>query len=571
MNSLFTNLNPYFFGYMLMYFFWFVAQNRIILFWLYLWQLKEYHIGRFLDHFSTSKGKSLLWNYLVASKLGILIFFALGFRTVFVFLAILLFVFEAALTVRSFLNETLKHPVLTPKTRLLIFATHGLAFLFAISLFSKYLGEMSLPDFSLAALWLIMFDLLAPLFVSAVVLLLQPFTVLGRNRLIAKAKKRRQEFNNLNVVGITGSYGKSSTKELLAHILSSKFRVAKTQANQNSEVGVSLTVLNELKDDTQILIVEMAGYNRGGIKLLCEIAQPRIGIISGINQQHMATFGSQQNIIDGKFELAAALPESGFLVLNWDSEFVRNGYEKFKNAIKTKNIVWCSANEQKDIWASDVQASIENLSLTINHENEMVRVNINARGAHNIQPILLAVAAALSQGITLTETKAALENYDFSQSGIRVYQSKMLGDVKHPQTWGCLTSPEPAGGITILDSTYSANFDGVMAHLDYLRMYPGKKAIVMPCLIELGKSSREIHAAIGKKIAQVCDLAIIVTGDRFGEIKNGAIGAGINAGNVVFLENPITINNLIKNRLISGDTIFLEGRLPQNLIELVRK
>lgn len=563
MNSLFTGANPFFFGYMLMYLFWFVAMNRIILFWLYLWQLKEYHIGRFLDHFSTAKGKSLIWNYSVAVKLGTLAFYAAGFQLQFVTLAILLLAFEAALTAKGFFQRTLKHPVITGKTAVLIFLTHILAFAFAISLFLKYLGEMSLPDFSLAALGLLLFDLLAPVFISTLVLILQPITVLGRNQLIGKAKRRRAEFKNLTVVGITGSYGKSSTKELVAHLLSQKFKVAKTQANRNSEVGLSQTIQNEVKENTQILVLEMAGYNRGGIKLLCDIAKPQIGIISGINQQHMATFGSQQKIIDGKFELALALPENGALILNWDSEFVRQGYEKFQAQIKAKNIIWCSAFDQKDVWASDIKPSINNLSLIVNYKTEKIEVDTNARGAHNAQPILLAAASAISQGMALDQIKAALENYDFSPSGIKLSQA--------------------AGGINILESTYSANPDGVMAHLEYLKLFGGeavnrdvpnaargKKAIVMPCLIELGSSSKKMHFKIGQKIAQVCDLAIVVTGDRFNEIKTGATSAGMKAENIVFQENPQKIQKLLKNRLTNGDTILLEGRMPQPLVESVK-
>jgi|GEM_PF-304721 len=576
MNNLFSSLNPYYIWYILMYLFWLVALNRIILFWLYLWQLKEYHIGRFLDHFSTSKGKSLLFNYLVAAKFGILIFILFGFRLQFIALATLLFAMEAGLTARSFLQNNLKHPVITKKSASLIFISHILAFMLVIFLFSKYLGEMSLVDFSLAALVLLLADLLAPIWVSAMVLVLQPFTVIGRLRLIDKAKKRRAGFKDLVVFGVTGSYGKSSTKELLAQILSQKFKVAKTQANQNSEVGASLTILNELKSDTQILVVEMGGYTRGGIKLLCDIARPQIGIISGINQQHLATFGSQQKIIDGKFELAAFLPEAGTLILNWDSEFVRQGFEKHKDAIKAKKIIKCSAEGQNDVWASDISSATERLLLTIHSGIEFAEINTNARGAHNVQPILLAVAGALSQGMKLPEIKTALESYDFSNTGIKVSRNTNPGEIKSPQTWGGLISPKPISSgntrqFTILDSTYSANPDGVLSHLEYLKLFPGKKAIIMPCLIELGRSSKDVHYQIGKKIGEVCDLAIITTGDRYNEIKKGTMGAGMKGENIVFLENPEKIQNILKNRLAGGGTVLLEGRLSPPIIDLIKK
>jgi UDP-N-acetylmuramoyl-tripeptide--D-alanyl-D-alanine ligase len=122
-----------------------------------------------------------------------------------------------------------------------------------------------------------------------------------------------------------------------------------------------------------------------------------------------------------------------------------------------------------------------------------------------------------------------------------------------------------------LDSTYSSNPDGVMAHLDYSKLWPGKKAIIMPCLIELGKSSKDVHYQIGQKIAEVCDLAIITAKDRFKEIKKGALDAGMNPENIIFSENPKIINNLIKNCLTNGDTILLEGRSSQSIIGAIKK
>jgi UDP-N-acetylmuramoyl-tripeptide--D-alanyl-D-alanine ligase len=491
-----------------------------------------------------------------------LIFFVIGFKLQFIALAILIFALEAAWTAKAFFQKTLKHPVITNKTRILIFTTHILAFLFVIFLFSKYLGEMSLLDFSLAALGLLLFDLLAPIFVSAVVLILQPITVIGRNKLIAKAKQRRGEFKNLTVIGVTGSYGKSLAKELVAHILSSrqqarlaqgaaKFKVAKTQANQNSEVGVSRTILNELKMDTQILVVEMAGYNRGGIKLLCEIARPAIGMITGINEQHLATFGSLKNIMYGKFELAEYLPPDSTLVLNWDSEMVRHGYDASKNLIDAKKTVFCSALGEKDIWASEVSVFKDRLSFVVRLGIDSFQINTNARGAHNVIAILMASAVAMDLGMSIDQIKTALENYDFSLGGIKVYPG--------------------VNGATILDSTYSANPDGVLAHLEYLKLWPGKKAIIMPCLIELGSLSKAIHEMIGKKIAESCDLAIITTGDRFHEIKSGALGAGMKKENIIFQENPKKIQSLIKNRLTNGDTILLEGRLAPGIIGAIGK
>ena len=178
---------------------------------------------------------------------------------------------------------------------------------------------------SFLVFWLLIFDILTPAIISAIVLIFQPISVFEKYRLIKKAKNKRKKFSNLLVIGITGSYGKTSTKEFLYTILVEKFgkdKVLKTKEHQNSEVGISNCILKELNETYEIFIVEMGAYNIGGIKLLCNIAQPKIGILTGINEQHMATFGSQENIIKAKFELINSLPEDGLAILNWDNNFI---------------------------------------------------------------------------------------------------------------------------------------------------------------------------------------------------------------------------------------------------------
>jgi UDP-N-acetylmuramoyl-tripeptide--D-alanyl-D-alanine ligase len=118
---------------------------------------------------------------------------------------------------------------------------------------------------------------------------------------------------------------------------------------------------------------------------------------------------------------------------------------------------------------------------------------------------------------------------------------------------------------------YSANPDGVMAYLEYMNLFSGKKVIIMPCLIELGKSSKEIHKEIGKKIAQVNGLAIITTRDRFNEIKTGATGVGMKGDSIVSMENPKKIKNLLKDYVSNSDTVLLAGRLPQGIIDAIKK
>jgi len=312
---------------LLLSFLWFVRTIKTIFFWIYLWQLKEYHIGRFLDHFQTYKGKQLLMSYLQFLKIFLVSGFFL-FPSVFPFVLIFIYFGESALFLKNIFPKRLIKPVLTKKTTLILGVLIVLTIVFLV-LFSQ-----NIKSLAWLALWFLIFDILLPIIISLIILIFQPLAVLVRYQTIRKAKQKRESFEDLLVIGITGSYGKTSTKEFLYQILSEKYNVLKTEAHQNSEVGISQCILNDLNEEYQVFICEMGAYNRGGIKFLCDIAKPKIGILTGINEQHMATFGSQENIIRAKFELIEALPAKGLAILNTGDPKIQNEKLKFKITIQ---------------------------------------------------------------------------------------------------------------------------------------------------------------------------------------------------------------------------------------------
>lgn len=421
---------------------------KLFLFWLWLWQLMEYHTSRFVAHFETRAFRKI-----IASIWWV------------------------------------KYPKFTKKIIVIVFTSLLLAIL------------MLLKGFYLAIFPLI---ILVPLF-------FQMPTVIWRKIIFKKARLKREGFKDLIVIGITGSYGKSSTKEFLYAILSEKYgqeRVLKTEGNINTEIGIANTALKKLNENHKFFICEMAAYKRGEIKTACNIIKPKIGILTGINEQHMATFGSQENIIKGKYELIESLPADGVAFFNAKNKYcvelydetlrLRSGRAKFKSIL----------------------------------------FGLEAKffGEENI---LGAMAVARELGVKIDP---------------EIYLKKGLPAVRRG-----------INGLNIIDSTYSANPTGVIAHLDYLtiRFPQGKKILVMPCLIELGKASKEVHQRIGRKIAEVCDLAIITTEDRFKEIHETA------GEKAIFIENVEVIFNKIKSTTQSGDVVLLESRVPKQLIDLL--
>jgi len=454
---------------------WFLIFTKALFFWLWLWQLKEYHFGRFRAHFETQKIKKVISSF-----------------------------------------HWIKFPKFTKKT--IIISSFGIL-LEILILF--YLFSLPTSQFYF---FLLVFLILSPLISSLLVLLFQIPTVILRNRILKKAQRKIAKFENLLVIGITGSYGKTSTKEFLATILSEKFNVLKTKEHQNSEVGISQCVLNDLKEDHEVFVVEMGAYNRGGIKLLCDIAKPKIGILTGINEQHMATFGSQENIIKTKFELIESLPEDGIAFFNAKNKYCVELYERTKI--------------RKFLYGEK--------ATFLGEEN-----------------ILGAMAVAKELGMTEEEI------------------SRAIGKIKNK--FGGIQIKKGINGLNIIDATYSANPDGVIAHLEYLKNWSGKKIIVMPCLIELGKASGKVHKKIGAKIGQICDLAIVTTKDKLRELRDTAVKNGMKEENILFIENPKEIFKKIKsfcregeeNKSSSspfavareGDVILLESRVPIQLIQ----
>jgi len=486
-------------------FLWFIRTTKAILFWIYLWQLKEYHIGRFLAHFETTRGKRLIFSTLNIIK--VLFLFSFLIRSVALpILLLILYLAESLKATKDFFQNNLKKPVLTKKTVFLILV------LLIFEIF--YLFSLSSFPVSQFPFRLLVFDIFTPVITSGFVLVFQPLAALLRNQIIKKAIKKREKIKDLLVIGITGSYGKTSTKEFLTEILSKKFKVLKTKEHQNSEVGISQCILSDLTEEHEIFIVEMGAYNRGGIKLLCDIAKPEIGIVTGVNEQHLATFCSMENLLsaEGGIELIDSLPADGIAFFNEKNQYCLELYQK----TKIKKFLYGE--------------------------------NASFPGQENILGV---IKVAKELGMTDEEISRGAEKIKEKFPGIEIKKGK--------------------NELNIIDATYSANPTGVIAHLEYLKIWKGKKVIIMPCLIELGPASIEVHKRIGEKIGKICNLAIITTKDKFKEIKEGTMKSGLAEEKILFLENPKEIFERIKTFYQKGDVVLLESRVPKELIELLSK
>lgn len=536
---------------------WSLRQLRIISFYLYLWQLKEYHLGRFLDHFRTEKGKRLILHPLKISKIVLLLIFfgfcfwpelALMMDHFWLLGLILLYITEALIFFRDIGQGRVKRPVFTLKTIWLFFVCTACLALLAWS-------AVSVPSDNIFIVFLfsiLTIDILSPLIISLIVLSLQPLSVAWRLVIIEKAKRKRAKLKNLIVVGITGSFGKTSVKEFLATILAEKFKVAKTSEHQNSEIGISRAVLN-LKESDQVFICEMGAYGKGRIKFVSEIVHPQVAVITGVNEQHLALFGSMENLLsaEGGIELLKSLGNNETAILNGNSyPLVHNIKESFTGCSLKQ--VWCSTKAKLDLWAENIKVEKQWLYFRVAAKTgETADFKVNLVGQQNVENLLLAAACAKELGMNLEEISRACD--------------------KIKQEQGAMKLSKESGGVDIIDSTYSANPNGVMAALEHLTLWSGRKVVIMPCLIELGPASKDVHRRIGRKIGETCDLAIITTKDWFREMKKSALDAGMKPENILFLENSDEIVRRIEALRQNNNVLLLEGRISPSLVERIKQ
>lgn len=532
---------------------WFLRTTKVTLFYLYLWQLKGYHVGRFLDHFRTAKGRQAVVNLPNALKLILLIAGFLywisvpnphdNFTGLFIGILSVVYVGEGLIFFKNIFRRNLKTPALTPKTILLI---SGGILLELITIYVLYFTKKNIFEVSL---WLVIIDLGNLFLVSALVLLTQPLVTIARNRIIRLAAKKRKGYG-VFVIGITGSYGKTSTKEFLAAILSSKYKILKTKEHENTSMGIARRILSSLTVDHEVFIVEMGAYDLGGVKILSDMADPRIGLVTGINEQHLAIFKSQEALIsaEGGRELALSLPSNGIMIYNGNNNTCRQEYDRCKKL----KVICSSVNPQDDFYLDQLMVDKDKFSCRISQKGgESAFFSVKIRGAHQAENLLIGVAAARNYGMDLREIAQACGRISYEHGSIKVITSK--------------------NHYTLIDASYSANPAGVKAEIDYLNLWTGKKIIVMPCLIELGPAASKIHFEIGQAIGKNCELAIITAREYFTEIKKGAIASGMDGNKIIFNDHPVRIAEQIKSFLgdsnNENDAVLIEGRVPSGVME----
>lgn len=358
------------------------------------------------------------------------------------------------------------------------------------------------------------------------------------------AQRILKQMPDLVVVGITGSYGKTSTKYILSRMLSEKYEVLMTPESYNTPMGVTITVRTMLRPMHQVLVVEMGARQPGDIKELCDLVKPKIGILTSIGEQHLETFGSLKNIKETKFELARSLPSGGMLFLNYDDENIRSLPE-----LSGVEVIRCAVGyEGAEYRAEKVRYGPTGLSLEIvTPSGEVLPITTRLIGSHNVSNLLLAAAAAHRMGVDLEKIKVA---------------ARKLEPVPHR-----LELKPTKGGITVIDDAFNSNLKGAKAALEVLGSMEGTRILVTPGLVELGEMEEDANRTLGSWAASYCDYVILVGPSRTRPILEGLIKAGFEEEKILVAKNLKQALEYLPKVALPPAVVLFENDLPDTYEE----
>lgn len=353
----------------------------------------------------------------------------------------------------------------------------------------------------------------------------------------------------LDVVGITGSVGKTTAKEAIAAVLAARYPVFKNRANYNGLYGLPIA-LGELRPEQQIAVLEIAADHFGEIARLCQIAPPRIAVVTTVEPAHLETFGSLEAIAREKGDLVAALPAGGLAVLNADDPRVLAMADRSPAPIITFGTAATPGARLPDILAGDIIASREGLQFTVATPAGGRRVRLALLGRHQVYAALAAVAVGLARQVDLDTIVARLAEL--------------------PHLPGRLNPLPGRRGSLLLDDSYSSSPAAVGAALETLAALEGRRKIaVLGDMLELGSYEAAGHEEVGRQAAQLLDL-LVTKGNRARQIADGARAAGMNSSQVVVTYTAEDAARAVLDQLAPGDVVLIKGSLATRMEQVTR-
>ena len=381
----------------------------------------------------------------------------------------------------------------------------------------------------------------------------------------ARWKIIRPKFGHLIRIGITGSYGKTSTKFILKTILSEKYNVLATPESYNTTMGNVKIIRKELKPEHEVFISEMGARYKGDIRKICDFVYPQIGIITSIGPQHLESFKSIENVAKTKAELLNALPVQGnsnlasmYGSLSKNASNINEGViflpndgafcsELYKNEEKRKKFSYSVSDKNASVYAKDIKMSSAGCEFTAVTPSGDIKCVSKLLGEHNIQNILGAIAIASYLGLSKEQIARGVSKIEPIEHRLQILPS--------------------ANGSIVIDDAFNSNPVGSKAALDVLKSFDGRKIVITPGMVELGEKEAEFNKEFGKHMASCTDIAILIGIKRSKPIEEGLIEAGFDRMNIYVVPDLDSATKKLAEVTSAGDVILFENDLPDNYNE----
>ncbi len=293
---------------------------------------------------------------------------------------------------------------------------------------------------------------------------------------IQKIAKFKREQYDIPVIGITGSVGKTSTKDVISSVMSRKYETQKTSGNYNNHIGVPLTILSLKNHDA--LVIEMGMNHFGEISKLTKIAKPTMCVITNIGTAHIGNLGSRENILKAKLEILEGMEKNGVVIINNDNDLLHKWYIENKDKM---NIMTYGIENQSDIMAKNIIANEFGSEFEVTIDSKIYKAKINAPGNHFVMNALCAICVGLKNDIPIFKIMEGLENFELTKNRMEIFETK--------------------DKIKVINDSYNASYDSMKAGLEYLSKINAKRKIaVLGDMLELGDFSKELHEKVGEEV-----------------------------------------------------------------------
>lgn len=337
---------------------------------------------------------------------------------------------------------------------------------------------------------------------------------------------------DVRVIGITGSVGKSTTKELVSQVLCTRYRTLRNPGNLNNEIGLPLTLLR-LSPGYERAVLEMGFYVPGEIAFLCDLALPQVGVVTNIGTVHAERAGSQEAIARGKAELVKALPADGVAILNYDDPWVRS-----MAGVAKSGVFFYGMDSHADLWADNVEGlGLEGIRFRLHFRNETLHLRAPLIGQHSVHTVLRAAAVGLVEGLTWSDIV----------HGLQMGQTQLRLVAVHTQE-----------GALLLDDTYNASPESTLAALNLLSELDGRKIAVLGDMYELGPYEKQGHEKVGIRAAEVAQ-RLLAVGELGKMIADAALNAGMPASAVSWVATVQEAVDYLRGNLREGDVVLVKG------------